>query len=258
MNSASYLLSVRGASTDALDIIFMGILFLAVALGILLFRERTKHAPDVHSPKMAWLRAGLYFCGVYIISWLVGVLPAIATQPLASSEQLSDGSWLALTALCIAIFAWGYIFWWPRGTLTHGRELYFFPAALFGLLWGSASGLLLLSIYAILLGFGLPAWGAALVTLPIMAVYNMNYQLGWWDIHVSPPHNIRAWNNKKVLGSHNPFLIVTLLHLALFSNLALFVLIYALAMSASAVAMRFPPFWLPDGPRVSAETAIGE
>ena len=71
-------------------------------------------------------------------------------------------------------------------------------------------------------------------------------------------NNIREWNAKKVLGAHNPFLIATLLYLVLFGNLAIFIALYALALAASAIAMRFPPFWAPDGPPVSMETAIGE
>ena len=117
---------------------------------------------------------------------------------------------------------------------------------------------MVMTVYAVFESLQFAAPLTALATLVIFAVYNLNYQLGWWDIHVSPPHNIRAWNNRKVIGAHNPFLLATLTHFVLFANVGLFTLFYAAAMAASAVAMRFPPFWEPDGPAVSMETAIGE
>ncbi len=86
----------------------------------------------------------------------------------------------------------------------------------------------------------------------------MNYQLGWWDIHVSPPHNLRATNNGKVLFAHQPFLIASLGFLLVYGNVGIYVILNALALCCSAVALRFPPFWAEDGPRVSMETAIGE
>ena len=236
----------------------IGVLALAVVLGVLLFIERPRHDPGVHSPRMAWLRAGIYFCAVLAFAWLAGVLPALAAQRLVTARQLADPAWLGLTALCLGLLIWGYVIWWPRGTLTHARRSYPLASGLFGLVWGACGALFLLSIYAIVGGFGLPAWAAALATLVVVAVYNMNYQSGWWDIHVSPPHNIRAWNARKVIGAHNPFLLATLLYLVLYGNLAIFVTLYALALAASAVAMRFPPFWEADGPAVSLETAIGE
>ena len=61
-----------------------------------------------------------------------------------------------------------------------------------------------------------------------------------------------------MLGAHNPFLFVTLAHLILFGNAALFTLFYAGAMACSTLAMHFPPFWEEDGPLVSLDTALGE
>jgi hypothetical protein len=235
--------------------ILMGV---ALVLGILLFIERPKHDPQRHSPRMAWLRAGIYFCFVGVVAWLTGVYGAMSSELLATPDQWSDPLWIALTALCIAVLIWGYVFWWPRGTIVHGRRLYPLPAMLFGLFWGAASAWTLLSIYALCEIFGLPGWANALITLVVIAVYNINYQSGWWDIHVSPPHNIRAWNNRKVLGAHNPFLIVTMSHFVLFGNAALFTLFYASAMACSTLAMHFPPFWEDDGPLVSLDTALGE
>jgi len=256
MNPTDIFLGYRAA--PELDVLAVSLVLIATVLGGMLFAERPKHDPAVHSPRMAWLRAGIYFCGVGLLAWLTGVWGALSAQPLVTAAQLGDPLWLGLTGLCVAMFVWGYVIWWPRGTLTHGRRLYLLPSLLFGLVWGACSAWMLLSIYAIFESFQLPAPITALGTLVVIAVYNMNYQSGWWDIHVSPPHNIRAWNTKKVLGSHNPFLLATLSFFVLYGNVGLFTVFYAAAMAASAVAMRFPPYWEADGPRVSLESAIGE
>jgi hypothetical protein len=258
MNATHYFTEFRGATGGWLDFAMLAVLLIGAALGVALFIERPRHDPARHSPRMAWLRASIYFCFVILLGWLTGVLQNIVAQPLPSASQLASPGWVALTGLCLALVVWGYVIWWPRGTLTHGRPRHLLPSALFGLVWGACGALVLLSLYAIIEGFGWPAWATALLSLSIIAVYNMNYQSGWWDIHVSPPHNIRAWNSRKVLFAHNPFLLATLAHLVLFGNAGLFMLLYALAMACSAVAMRFPPFWAPDGPPVSYDTAIGE
>ena len=91
----------------------------------------------------------------------------------------------------------------------------------------------------------------------LLSGYGQVYQSAWWDIHVSPPHNIRATNARKVLFAHMPFLALALTHFTLFGNVLVFVAFHALALACSSVAMRFPPFWAPDGPPVSRETAIG-
>ena len=111
--------------------------------------------------------------------------------------------------------------------------------------------------YALVEPFGFPAFVNGLLVIGFAAVYSLNYQLGWWDIHVSPPHNIREWNNRKVALAHNPFLFASLTYFIVFGNAGIYVLLNAFAMMFSAIAMHFPPFWEPDGPAVSRETAIG-
>ena len=76
----------------------------------------------------------------------------------------------------------------------------------------------------------------AVLLIGIVAVYNLNDQVGWWDIFVSPRHNIRATNNGKVLGAHQPFLLATLTLLIMYGDAGMFLLLYIFAMAASAVA----------------------
>jgi xanthosine utilization system XapX-like protein len=240
------------------DYFILVVLGICSVLGILLFRERSRHEPMVHSPPMAWLRAGIYFCFVLTFSWVTGVFKVVVSTPLATPEQLTDPKWIGFLILNLAVIVWAYVYWWPRGTITHGRKLYLVPSIVYGLTWGLCAGLLFLSIYSILEVFQWPRLVNALVLVGLVGIYNMNYQLGWWDIHVSPPHNLRATNNGKVAFAHQPFLIASLSFLLIYGNVGIYVMLNSLALCCSAVALRFPPFWEKDGPQVSMDTAIGE
>lgn len=57
--------------------------------------------------------------------------------------------------------------------------------------------------------------------------------------------------------AHTPFLICTLTYFTIYGNAGIFVLFSGFAMAASAIAMRFPPFWGADGGPVFRETARG-
>jgi hypothetical protein len=236
--------------------VLAALIFMAL-LAVVMFAECGKHQPNVHSPRLAWMRGGLYFCFALIFSWTTGVLSTVVHSPLATRAELQEPGWLALMLFCSAVAIWSYCFWWPRGTLTHGRKLYFLPTLVFGLLWGISVGLIHLSVFAIVEEFGFSRWVMALLVYALLSAYSLNIQLGWWDIHVSPPHNIRATNSGKVLFAHTPFLISTLTFFTIYGNAGIFVLFSGFAMAASAIAMRFPPFWEPDGGPVSRETAIG-
>ncbi len=239
------------------DYAVLGLLILATVLAQVFLTARARHPDNVHSPPLAWMRAGLYFCIVLVVSWLAGVLPVLVHAPLATAAQMADPAWLALTALCVGLVVWGYLVWWPRGTLTYDRRLYPVAQVLFGLAWGCCSAQVPLILWAVIETFGFGRWINLALVVVLLSGYSQVYQSGWWDIHVSPPHNVRSWNAKKVLFGHMPFLLATLAHLALFGNAAVFVMLHAAAMACAAVAMRFPPFWEKDGPPVSRETAIG-
>jgi hypothetical protein len=239
------------------DWFILGIILAAPVLAQVFLVQRNRHPDNVHSPPLAWLRALLYFSVVLVASWATGVLRVLVHAPIVAPGQASQPLWLGLTGLWLAVTAWAYGYWWPRGTLTHGRRLYLLPQAGFGLLWGLCSGQLTLAFWALLEDFGFARWMTALLVFFVLSGYGQVYQSGWWDIHVSPPHNIRATNAGKVLFGHMPFLVVALAHFTLFGNALVFVGFHAVALAYSAVAMRFPPFWAADGPVVSRETAIG-
>lgn len=239
------------------DWLILGVLLLASILAQVFLVQRNKHPDNVYSPPLAWLRAALYFSVIMVLSWTTGVLRVVVHEPFALPGQQSGALWLGLTALWVAATVWGYAYWWPRGTLAHGRQLHLAPQIGFGLAWGFCSAQLTLVLWALVEDFGFARWLTAVLVFFLLSGYGQIYQSGWWDIHVSPPHNIRSTNAKKVLFAHMPFLVIALTHFTLFGNALLFACFHALALACSAVAMRFPPFWAPDGPVVNRETAIG-
>ena len=119
------------------DWMILGVLLLASVLAQVFLIQRNRHPDNVHSPPLAWLRAALYFCVVLVLSWATGVLKVLVHAPCVQPGQLADPLWLGLTALWTVATVWGYVYWWPRGTLTHDRKLYLVPQVLFGLAWGS-------------------------------------------------------------------------------------------------------------------------
>ena len=239
------------------DYLVLAVMLLAAILAQLFLVVRNRHSDNVHSPPLAWLRAGLYFSVVLVISWATGVLRVLVHEPCVPPGALADPLWQGLTLLWFAALVWGYAWLWPRGTLTYGRKLYLGSQSLFGLCWGFTSGQLTLAMWAVVEEFGFARWVTALIVFFLLSGYGQIYQSGWWDIHVSPPHNIRATNARKVLAGHMPFLLIALTHFSVFGNALVFVGFHAIALACSAVAMRFPPFWEKDGPVVSRETAIG-
>lgn len=243
-----------GASEDWLA---LGVLVTASVLAQVFLVVRNRHPENIHSPPLAWLRATLYFSVILVLGWATGVLGELVRSPLVLPDQLADPLWLGLTSLWGAATVWGYVYWWPRGTLTHGRKLYPVSQVLFGLAWGLSSAQLTLVLWALIEDFGFARWAIALLVFFLLSGYGQIFQSGWWDIHVSPPHNIRATNARKVLFAHMPFLLIALTHFTLFGNALLFAGFHAVALACSTVAMRFPPFWAKDGPVVNRDTAIG-
>ncbi len=236
----------------------LGVMVLGVALGGFFFAGRADHDPGVYSPRLAWIRAWVYYCFVILFSWVSGALGYVLTNPLVPPDRSADAIWVALVSLCWLVSVWAYVYWWPRGTLTHGRKLYLLPALFHGAVWGACAGLLYLSMYAMLEQLGFPGIVNALLLIGVLSAYNLNYQVGWWDIFVSPPHNLRATNNGKVALAHQPFLIVTLTLLVMYGDAGMYVLLTVFAMACSSVAMRFPSPWADYSPPVSRATAMGE
>jgi len=198
---------------------------------------------NTYNPLSAWKRAVLYFGVCFVIAYFTGALNMVMTQPLVTTENLKNAQWILFTLLCVAIEMWGYVYFWPRGTLTHGRQLYWGVVLTFGLLWGMSEGLLFLSVFVLaskLIFSKIFAW---IITFVVISAFLGLWHQFYWDIYVAPEHNIQEWNGKKVLFAHIPNIVITLIYLSLYGNAGIFVLCQIFALMASTYFMRFPPFW---------------
>lgn len=189
---------------------------------------------------LAWRRAIVYAVACLLIGGATGVLGDIVTEPPVSAAQCAEPWWWLWTTACLAVVVVGYWVVWPMGTLTHGRPLV--PSAtLFGLMWGIAEGVLFASVWAVaddLAG----RWVAVALTFVVLSAYLGLWHQLYWDIKVSPDHNIAEWNARKVVLVHVPNLLVTLPYLAVTGSVGLFVLFQTIGLVGSARAMHFPGF----------------
>lgn len=258
MSATTWFADAAFGGPEWLRWLMLAVIVSGIALGALFFAGRAEHDPRIYSPRLAWLRAWLYYCFVILFSWVSGALGRVLELPVVPAGRSSDMVWVVLVSVCWLVAIWGYVYWWPRGTRTHARPLYLLPAALHGAMWGLCAGLLHLSMYAMVEQFSFPAVVNAVAVVAMLSVYTLNYQVGWWDIFVSPPHNLRATNNSKVALAHQPFLICCLALLVMYGDTGMYVLLTIFAMTCSSVAMRFPAPWADYSPEVSRATAMGE
>lgn len=196
--------------------------------------------PTRYSPRRAWALGLAWFAFCLWASWQSGVLSLLVVDPWFSPEQLADPAWLIATAVVSAHVGFAYLYYWPRGTTHHGRPLRRFWAPLFGFLWGLSQSQLVLVVWYYLAGFAVARVWLIIAMVMIYWVWNVLWQDRFWDRYVSPEHNIREWNARKLLIAHLPFLVLSLLHLAIFDNPVLFVVWQTVALVASCWAMRFP------------------
>ncbi len=78
------------------------------------------------------------------------------------------------------------------------------------------------------------------VAFGAIATFNTLWRTLLWDVWVTPEHNIQEWNLRKVLWVHAPVLLLVLGHLAVYERAMLFVVFETIALTGSAVRMRFP------------------
>ena len=222
------------------DYFIFGLMIVLILL-VLRLQNSAKDQQEYQANK-AWVRAGIYFCACFIISWMLGVFKVITRSPVATSSQTNDGGWVVFVLACLLVELVAYYVIWPRGTLTHGRPLAIRSIVLFGVLWGISEGLLFLSIWAglehVFANVIVVAFGSFIIISAFLGIWHNKY----WDVHVAPEHNIEAWNIKKVLFAHIPNLAITLTFLALHGNALLFIAFQTIALVGSTYFMRFPPY----------------
>ncbi len=188
----------------------------------------------------AWRRALMFFSVCIAVAAFAGTLRMLFTRPPVLPGQWVDAAWWLATAFVSVYTVFAYAWYWPQGTVTHGRPLRPIAATLFGCLWGFCQGALLLSAFLAVASLQFGTVPTVLITFAAYAVFAGLWQSRYWDVYVSPPHNIESWNLRKVLVCHVPFLLLALAHLSVYGNAAIFIVWQMLALTASCRAMHFP------------------
>ncbi|MFZ1623842.1 MAG: hypothetical protein WAU48_03520, partial [Gammaproteobacteria bacterium] len=130
----------------------LAITFIALAV---IYDVRFRTVPwDIYRPKAAWLRAGMYFCCCYLLSYLSGGMDLLLESPAFSAAQLNDPNWVRYTLGLYAFILIAYAGVWSYFTPVFERQKNTLISALFGLLWGSSSGQLFLAVWLIVGKFG--------------------------------------------------------------------------------------------------------
>lgn len=202
----------------------------------------------MYSPKKAWIRASVYFAACLMVSWLSGVMQSLTSTPVVSELQLSDLTWWVSTALVTAYVVFAYFYFWPKGTVNHGRPMHLGLVLIFGFLWGACQGQLVLALFRLIESGGLAGGWNVLIMFAVYSGLTAAWHSRFWDVYVSPDHNIFEWNVRKVLIAHVPFLLLSVTHLAVYNNAAIFVAWQVVALTASTYVMRFPAPGDPETP----------
>jgi NAD(P)-dependent dehydrogenase (short-subunit alcohol dehydrogenase family) len=242
---------------------------LVVAAGFALALRRRTSTRETwrYDTVAAWLRAFTYFAVCWAIAFASGTVATIAANPLVLPGQTQSWLWWLMTVLVFAIAAVGYWVVWARGTKPHGRRVVWPDTVVFGLVWGVSEGLLLGSVWLLATRFwralvGDGGLSDALVLATVIVVLSAWIALWhalYWDINISPEHNIVEWNTIKVAAVHTPNVVVSTAWLTAWENLGLFVVAQTIALLGSSMTMPFPSFRHPhpqdpDGPVLGPPT----
>lgn len=191
---------------------------------------------DPYRASDAWRRAVAFF----VACLAIGVASGAVEQLLSDDGARRDGGWLLWALAALAAIVTGYVLLWPRWTFTEDRPARLVVQIPFGLAWGLSMGLLFLSLHALVSLAGWGPWPTGAVSWLLIGAFQGLWHQFWWDLKVSPPHNVTRFNGIKVLVAHVPNISLSLVLLIVFGDARALVVLQMLALSASAVAMHFP------------------
>lgn len=222
-------------------ILILTVTFLAL---ISLYWTRFRHTRwDRHYPKIAWARAGIYFCFCYLLSYLSGTMEILFNAPVWLAAQWQNPLWLAYTGLALFYILFAYAGVWAYFTPVFDRPRQWLMPLLFGLLWGSSSGQLFLTVWFVCGSFDWPTWLSWIATFAALSMFQPFWHNMYWDHFIAPEHDTPMTQKIKVSCCHIPNLLIMLTHLALFNNPWIFLLAQLIACTSAAIAMRFPAPW---------------
>ena len=218
---------------------------LMVVMLVIYLKGYRVQAEGEFSPQAAWLRAGIFFCFFYLVSYATGTMEAIVSQPIVTTEQLNDTAWQLWMAGLTAFILFAYWGIWSRFTIKFDRQLELLPQLLYGLLWGSAFGQMFLSIWHIaeMIGPDWATWQVYLLAYVIITFWQWFLMDMYWDIYISPEHDTAFSIALKVPTTHIPNVTLGLIFFALYENYVIFIALQTLALVGCSLAMRMPSPW---------------
>ena len=102
---------------------------------------------------MAFIRAHMFFCFWFIVSYLTGVVDKVFfTGDI--TNYVNDLGWQIYTAVNFIYVFIGYWFIWPAGTVTYNRQRFYPTILWFGVLNGINESMFNLAIWAVCELFG--------------------------------------------------------------------------------------------------------
>ncbi len=200
-------------------------------------------APVPFRPRRAWTLAALYLGLLLLLSLLGGTPQALLAQPLAAADQLGDPLWWLLLLASAAVTIQVYGGYWARHTLRFGRRLRPLPQAGFGMAWGLALGLWMVTLQRLSQALLGPGPLAALLGFCLISFWQVCAQSYFWGVHVTPEHDTPLSNRTKVARCHVPHLLMSYLFLVVTGCGGLFVGLLMLALGITSLAMRMPVWW---------------
>lgn len=218
-----------------------------IAFSIVHARKPAVRQRDVSEfdPLAAWLRAGILFSAFYLISWATGTMETIVTSPVATRDQIRDVSWWLWLVGLTAFILFAYYGIWARYTIRFDRKIDLFPQAVYGLIWGTALGQMLLSIWRVstLIGNSWKVWQQWLLAYVLIGIWQWLLMDMVWDVYISPEHDSPKSIKIKTMFTHIPNVTLCLIFLALYGNYAIFIALQTLALVGCSINMRMPAPW---------------
>jgi len=226
-----------------LEVFISAVALTGIGLAIIYNTKYRNHPWDIYYPKLAWMRAGMYFCACYTLSYLTGGMELILTSPVVTEAQLSNPNWIIFTSAIVLFMFVAYTGVWSYFTPVFERKKNVLVSATFGFLWGSSSGQLFLSVWLLAGYLPLPAWVSSLAAFAVLAAYQPNWHNIYWDHYIAPEHDTPMTQVIKATCCHIPNLAMNLVYLTLYENYLIFVAMQLIACVSAGVGMRYPAPW---------------
>ena len=225
------------------EIYITGMLVIGITLGAIYWIKYRGTPIDVWKPKIAWIRAFIYFSFCNLVIAASGTLERIFSEPLFTVDQTSDPLWIIYLIICFVYVIFAYLIVWPRSTLNFNRKYQLGSQIIFGLVWGFSTGGLLLSFYHLWSMAVLVNWAKFLLTFISAGLWQYFIQAYFWDIYVSPEHDTPRSLIVKTFVCHVPNMLLSLGFLTIWNNYGIFLLIFIIALLSSTISQRFPAPW---------------